>query len=113
MKSVNFCTICNYKTYSFSSFFFVTFNLETILKSSKFSVINIEEQFSFQNQNLIQSYIHCSQCLNKTKHGGFKQFFSLPNLFISIAVYCLGSTMHFNFFSKIFIITGKKLMQLS
>ena len=82
MKSVNFCTICNYKTYSFSSFFFVTFNLETILKNSKISVINIEEQFSFQNQNLIQSYIHCSQCLNKTKHGGFKQFFSLPNLLV-------------------------------
>ena len=82
MKSINICQICKLRNYSFSNFFFVTFNLEKILKNDNISIIKLEEQFKKLNDFFKTDDIYCSRCLNKTEHNCFKQFYSLPNLLI-------------------------------
>ena len=83
MKSKNICNICKLNNYSFSSFFFVTFNLENILKNdNKISILNLEEQFKKQNNDVKIDNIYCNKCLNKTKHKCFKKFYSFPNFLI-------------------------------
>ncbi len=82
MKTVKICSGCNNQIYSFSSFFFITLNLETILKKVNIPILNIEEQLFLQNQNIIQNFMYCSKCLNKTKQNCLKQFFSFPNLLV-------------------------------
>ena len=83
MKTKNICNICKIVTYSFNSYFFVTFNLENILQNN-FSVskINLEYAFKVQNQLNKKKQIHCSKCLNKTLHICNKQFYSFPNLLV-------------------------------
>ena len=81
-KTKYICNTCKTGTYSFSSYFFVTFNLENILKNNNISTINIEEQFRTQNIfNQIKDKF-CSKCLNKTEHNCFKQFYTVPQLLI-------------------------------
>ena len=82
MKLTNFCNECKIRTYSFSSFFFVTFNLENIFKTNNNSVLNLEEQFVKQNKTFTPNLLYCSKCLNKTKHSCYKEFYSFPNLLI-------------------------------
>ena len=83
-KSKYICNKCNMATYSFSSFFFVTFNLENILKNNynNISILNIEQQFINQNNTMQIKDNYCSKCLNKTEHNCFKQFYSVPQLLI-------------------------------
>ena len=85
MKKTNYCLQCKIITYSFSSFFFVTFNLENILKNNNIQVLNIEELIAKQNTTFNSNILYCNKCLNKTKHSCYKQFYSFPNyLIISI-----------------------------
>ena len=82
MKLTNFCSNCQLKTYSFNSYFFVTFNLEKILKRNNISIFNIEDNFGEQNQNERIARLYCNKCLNKTNHYCYKQFYSLPNILV-------------------------------
>ena len=82
MKITNFCEQCKLKTYSFSSFCFITFNLEKIFKDNNNSTLNLEEQFVKQNQNFTPKVVYCNKCLNKTRHSCYKEFYSFPNLLI-------------------------------
>ena len=82
-KSKYICNKCKMSTYSFSSFFFVTLNLDKILKdNNNISTLNIEQQFINQNNTNQKVDNYCSKCLNKTEHNCFKQFYSLPELLI-------------------------------
>ena len=54
MKLTNFCNECKIRTYSFSSFFFVTFNLENIFKTKK-SEIEEVRYYIINNQNYLSS----------------------------------------------------------
>ena len=82
MKLTNFCIKCRIKTYSFSSYFFVTIDLEKYLKSNNINQLDIFNYFRYQNKSMTWKDIFCSKCLNKTNHSCYKQFFSLPNLLI-------------------------------
>ena len=82
MKLTNFCSICELKTFSFTSYFFVTFNLEKLLKKKNYKVFSIEENFGEQNKNNTEKLLYCSKCLNKTKHFCYKQFYLLPQILI-------------------------------
>ena len=85
MKITNFCNQCKIKTYSFNSFFFVTFNLEQILKYNNISQLNLQEQFLKQKNDFTQKRLYCGKCVNKTIHSSYKDYYSLPkNLIISI-----------------------------
>lgn len=82
MELTNICNVCKIKTYSFNSFFFITFNLENILKNNNIQILNIEEQFSRQNQYLYFYNRYCTKCISKTEHNFSKEFYSLSNLLI-------------------------------
>ena len=82
MKLTNFCSDCQLKTYSFNSFFFITFNLEKILKTNNINIFNIEDNFQAQNQNQNIQSLYCSKCLNKTNHSCYKQFYSFPDILV-------------------------------
>ena len=83
IKITNVCNVCNIKTFSFNAFFFVTFNLENILKNNNnIQVLNIEEQFLKQNQNKYSDNHYCTKCICKTDHNCTKEFYSLSNLLI-------------------------------
>ena len=82
MKLTNFCMKCRIKTYSFSSYFFVTIDLEKYLKSNNINRLDIVNYFRYQNNSMNWRDIFCSKCLNKTRHSCYKQFYSLPNLLI-------------------------------
>ena len=83
MKLTNLCDQCKIRTYAFSSFFFVTFNLEKIFEVNYNNyVLNLEEQFINQNKTFTSKLFYCNKCLNKTKHSCYKEFYSFPNLLI-------------------------------
>ena len=82
MKLTNFCSVCKLKTYSFNHYFFVTFNLEKILKTNNISIFNIEDNFGEQNQNERIVPLYCNKCLNKTNHSCYKQFYSFPDILV-------------------------------
>ena len=85
MKVTYFCHVCKIKTFSFSSYFLVTFDLEKILEQNNIQILRIEEQFANQNIMKYRTKKICDKCFNKTSHTFFKQFYSLPNcLVISI-----------------------------
>ena len=82
MKITNFCIQCKIRTYSFNSFFFVTFNLEQIIKYNNISELNLQEQFLRQKNVLNQKILYCGKCVKKTIHSSYKDYYSLPNLLI-------------------------------
>ena len=82
MKITHLCNKCNIRTYSFNSFFFITFNLEHILKNSNIKELNIQEQFIKQKNNSVENLHYCSKCVNKTIHNTYKEYFKLPKLLI-------------------------------
>jgi len=85
MKVTYFCHICKIKTYSFTSYFLVTFDLEKILKNYNIRILKLEQYFPIQNTKKYRTEKICDKCFNKTRHTFFKQFYSLPNcLVISI-----------------------------
>ena len=82
MKLTNLCTECELKTYSFNSYFFVTFDLEKILKQKNISVVDISSCLDIQNKKQINQPIYCSKCLNRTNQVCLKQFYKLPNILV-------------------------------
>ena len=82
MKNTNVCNQCKIITFSFNSFFFVTFNLELLLKNNKMSELNLVEQFINQKKNPTQKRLYCSKCLNHTLQRCYKEYYQLPNLLI-------------------------------
>ena len=82
MKLTNVCNQCKITTYSFNSFFFVTFNLENLLKNKKMLELNLQEQFVNQKNFPTTNSLYCSKCLAKTLHICYKEYYSLPNLLI-------------------------------
>ena len=82
MKQTNFCLNCQLKTYTFQSYFFVTFDMEKITKKEKISEIDLEDCFYFQNTNFEKKNNYCNECLNKTGHQICKQFYLFPKLLI-------------------------------
>ena len=81
MKLINTCNTCKTKIYSFNSYFFVTFNLETIKPNNNEKLI-LENLFIKQNQNKKTNNIYCYKCLKKTSQTSVKQFYSFPNLLV-------------------------------
>ena len=82
MKLTNICSECELKTFSFNSYFFVTFDLEKILKQNNISMVDVENCFGLQNQKKMNQLVYCSKCLNRTNQFCFKQFYSLPNILV-------------------------------
>ena len=84
MKITNVCNECKIITFSFNSFFFVTFNLEFLLKNNRMSEseLNLAEQFINQKKFPTKNRLYCSKCLNKTLHRCNKEYYQLPNLLI-------------------------------
>jgi serine/threonine protein kinase len=67
LKTTKTCEVCNLTRYSFSSYFFVTFDLEKISQYTGINIFNIEIGFKFQNQNILEENSFCHKCLNKTR----------------------------------------------
>ena len=85
INTTNRCEQCKILTYSFNSFYFVTFNLENILKNNMLYELNIQEQFIKQKSIIKQKWLYCGKCLNNTVHSSIKGYYSLPQyLIISI-----------------------------
>ena len=82
MKITNVCNECKIITFSFNSFFFVTFNLEFLLNHIKMSELNLVEQFINQKKFPTQNRLYCSKCLTKTLQRCYKEYYQLPNLLI-------------------------------
>ena len=83
MKTRKSCNICKTNTYSFNSYFFVTFNLEKIFKNNtSVSKVDLENTFNMLNQINETKNLYCSRCLNKTEHECNKQFYSFPTLLV-------------------------------
>ena len=82
MKITNLCRQCQLRTFSFNSFFFITFNLEKILKNNFTQQFNLQEQLIKQKDYVIENQFYCSKCLTKTAHNTFKEYYSLPNILI-------------------------------
>ena len=81
MKKTDICNNCQMKTYSFIGYFFVTLDLEKIVK---YMEPDIENYFVYQKKRYINEIKYCSKCLNITKHKEYKQYFTVPNYLIAI-----------------------------
>ena len=83
IKETKICKQCNIKTYSFKSYFFITFDLEKIIKNNnKIQILNLEDTFENKNNNVQIKEKYCSNCLIETTHTCQNFFFSAPNLLI-------------------------------
>ena len=85
IKLTKDCQECKIRTFSFNSFFFITFDLEKYAKEETFFNIDIPTIFSKFNSNekIIENY--CIKCLKSTKHNFKEEFYSVPDyLIISI-----------------------------
>ena len=81
-KITDYCNECKIKTFSFNSFFFITFNLEHILKKNNIVEFNLHEQLFKQKYTLTEKLLYCNKCLNKTMHSSYKEFYYLPNFLV-------------------------------
>ena len=85
IKLKKICEICQITTFSFNSFFFITFDLEKISKEKTFFNIDIPTIFSIYNSNEKNIEQYCNKCLKRTKHFFSEEFYSVPDyLIISI-----------------------------
>ena len=82
IKKVYFCNNCKIKTYSFNSYFLVTFDLKKIFPNNNNQLLNLEESFANLNQTVKKTELYCSKCLNKNMHSCYKKTYSFPNLLI-------------------------------
>ena len=80
MKQTSICNICNVKTYSFSSYFYVNFNLKKILEQKKINILDLEDTFKLKN--IFTDNFFCSKCFKKTNHDCIKEFYSFPNILV-------------------------------
>ena len=85
MKITYFCHVCKTKTFAFTNYFLVTFDLEKILENNNIQFLKLEELFINQNTKNYRTKKICNECFKRTRHTYFKQFYSFPNcLVISI-----------------------------
>ena len=80
MRQTNTCSTCNIKTYKFSCYFYVNFNLEKILKKKTINVLDLEDTFRLDNK--FNEQLFCSKCFKKTEHNCNKEFYSFPKLLV-------------------------------
>ena len=79
----NFCRVCDHRTFSFANFFFITLNLEKMVRKIKtFKELDLKRAFNFLNSDKKRVTIFCNKCLKETKHFFYKEFYSLPNLLV-------------------------------
>ena len=68
IKTSKFCKTCEIKTYSFSAYFFITINLEEILKEKKLTNLDIQNYLEKnKSQKKIEKY--CKKCLKRNTHA--------------------------------------------
>ena len=106
IKTTKFCNECEFKSYSFSGYFFLEFDLTLILKrkiykdlsSFDFNIYLNKERF---NQKLMNKY--CKKCFDRQTHPYYTHIYTVPDILI----------MHFkrgiNYEKKIPIIFPEKL----
>ena len=79
MKNIYKCMNCSMQTYSFSSYCFITIDLE------KNMIPDIENYITYKINNIIDSKKYCSKCLKETDHKQCQRYDSFPeNLIIII-----------------------------
>ena len=82
MKSSKICQNCQMQTFSFNSFFFLTFDLEKILKEREIMNIDMPMVFKIYNSNAKIINDYCIKCLKGTKHIFTERFYSVPDSLI-------------------------------
>ena len=87
MKTKTVCSKCQLITYTFNSFYLVTFNLNLVKnKVNQNSQTSIFDCFFIQNSTLlnlgINKLINCRNCKKVRPHLQRKQFYSLPHFLI-------------------------------
>ena len=66
IKEITICQNCQLKTYLFKSYFFVTFDLEKILKKNvELKELNLDDSFAFYNKDVQENEKYCNKCLTK------------------------------------------------
>ena len=80
MKMTTFCTKCKTKTYSFSSYFVIDFDLEEIQKAGNSTIFDYVQYLRTPNPKTIKKY--CNKCLERSAHVYYKQIYSVPDLLI-------------------------------
>ena len=81
MKKSEFCNKCRTKTYKFSGYFFINFDLPQILQEDKaLKQIHIEDYLKKPTQKEITKY--CNKCLDREIFGYFKQIYSVCDLIV-------------------------------
>lgn len=80
IKQTNICSKCNFKTYSFSSYFFANFDLNEISKKKNITIFDLEE--NFKNETDMIKILYCVKCLKKNEHNCRKEYYTFPNLLV-------------------------------
>ena len=86
MKITDICSACNIRTFSFSSYLFVTFDLEKFKNQNMINGdLDIEQCFLIQSNYKKSNEKYCIKCLAQKNHSQFKTFYTVPDyLIISI-----------------------------
>ena len=82
IKTIYNCEICQMKTYSLKSQFFVTIDLEDLLK--KDINFDIKTYFEYKNNFMIKTEKYCPKCLMITSHEKYEVYYSFPDYLIVI-----------------------------
>ena len=82
IKAIYNCEICQMKTYSLKSQFFVTIDLEDLLK--KDINFDIKTYFEYKNNFMIKTEKYCPKCLMITSHEKYEVYYSFPDYLIVI-----------------------------
>ena len=82
MKSSKTCQNCQMETFSFNSFFFLTFDLEKFFKERAIINIDIPTIFKMYNSDKNEIDNYCYKCLKNTKHIFLEKFYSVPDYLI-------------------------------
>ena len=85
IKTTKFCNECEFKSYSFSGYFFLEFDLTLILKrkiykdlsSFDFNIYLNKERF---NQKLMNKY--CKKCFDRQTHPYYTHIYTVPDILI-------------------------------
>ena len=85
IKNTYFCSECKMKSYIFSGYFFLNFDLVKILKEDDYknlSSFDLEKYFEKEKikQRIIEKY--CKKCLKREDHGYFNQIYTVPEVLI-------------------------------
>ena len=81
IKTIYKCEQCYLETYSFSGFFFVSVDLENIIK---YINPDIKNYFQYKNNYKSRMEKYCSKCLVKTIHEKYEKYDTFPDYLIII-----------------------------